>query len=272
MFRRMKTCKFIQFVLFIVLLMLHITSSPSMVNYSPHETPVKIYSRILNEERMISVALPEKYEATQNVYPVLYVLDAEGETLFPGCVSTVVELYKKGRIPQMIVIGIWNTNRNRDMIPDSVSHRPGSGGSLEFLSFIKDELMPYIAQNYHTTDFSMLYGMSNSALFTLYAFLEMPETFNAYIASSPMIGHCPDFIQTKVEAFAKNVRLEDRILYMIYGSEDSRRVTDYIPEFQKYLKAKAPPGFDSKLEIVESEGHVPESSLERGLQYIYSEK
>jgi len=258
--------------IFGMLILLHNAPSLSCEYHNPTESKVKIYSRILSEERTLSVALPDEYEATQNEYPVLYVLDAEGEKLFPGCVSTVVDLYNKGRIPQMIVIGIWNTNRNRDMIPEDVSHRPGSGGSMEFLSFIKHELMPYIVHNYRTTDFSILYGMSNSALFTLYALLEKPETFNAYIASSPMIGHCPDFIQTKVEAFIKNVRLDDRILYMVYGSEDSRRVTAYVPESQEYLETKAPPGFISKLEILVGEGHVPNSSLERGLKYIFSKK
>jgi predicted alpha/beta superfamily hydrolase len=253
-------------------MMILLVNAPSLSceYHNSTESKVKIYSRILSEERTLSVALPDEYEATENVYPVLYVLDAEGEKLFSGCVSTAVDLYKKGRIPQMIVIGIWNTSRNRDMIPDIVSHRPGSGGSMEFLSFIREELMPYIGQNYRTTDFSMLYGMSNSALFTVYALLEMPETFNAYIASSPMIGHCPDFIKKKTEAFVKNVKLDDRVLFMIYGSVDSRRVTDYVPEFQKYLETKAPQNFICSLEILEGEGHVPNSSLKRGLQYIFS--
>lgn len=272
MFRFTKTRNFIQFAIFIMLLTLHVASSLCKVNHSLHETPINIHSKILNEERTLSVALPVDYVTSKNVYPVLYVLDAEGETSFPRCVSTVIDLQTRGLIPQMVVIGIWNTVRDRDMIPAAVSHRPGSGGSMEFLSFIKHELMPYIVHNYRTTDFSILYGMSNSALFTLYALLEKPETFNAYIASSPMIGHCPDFIQTKVEAFIKNVRLDDRILYMVYGSEDSRRVTAYVPESQEYLETKAPPGFISKLEILVGEGHVPNSSLERGLKYIFSKK
>ena len=229
-----------------------------------------IYSQLLNEERTLSVALPDEYESTKNDYPVLYVLDAEGQKLFPGCVSTVVDLQQQDLIPQMIVIGIWNTARNRDMIPTAVSHRPGSGGSIRFLSFIKNELIPYIGQNYRTTNFSVLYGMSNSALFTVYAMLEKPVTFNAYIASSPMIGHCPDFIQKKAEEFISKDQLNDRVLYMIYGTEDSRRVIEYVPDFEKYLETKAPQGFISNLVILAGEGHVPDSSLERGLKYIFS--
>jgi predicted alpha/beta superfamily hydrolase len=171
----------------------------------------------------------------------------------------------------MIVIGIWNTERNRDMIPEAVSHRPGSGGSERFLNFIKEELMPYIKQNYRAFPYSTLYGMSNSALFAVYALLEKPETFNAVIASSPMIGHCPEHMQKKAEAFIKTDNESDLYLYMIYGTKDSPRVTKYVPDFQNYLNTHAPKGFISKLEILEGEGHVPASSLARGLQHIFSQ-
>jgi predicted alpha/beta superfamily hydrolase len=169
----------------------------------------------------------------------------------------------------MIVIGIWNTNRNRDMIPEAVSHRPGSGGSANFLLFIGQELMPYIEQNYRVSDFSLLYGMSNSALFAVYALLENPHVFDAVIASSPMIGHCSAYMDKKATEFVAKDHREGLLLYMIYGDEDSRRVTEFVPDLQNYLVTNAPSGFKSKLEILEGEGHVPASSLSRGLQFIF---
>lgn len=231
---------------------------------------IKIFSEILDEERTISVSLPEGYENSGEEYPVLYVLDAEGEKLFPESVATVKGLNSKGEAPQMIIVGIWNTQRNRDMIPEAVPHRPGSGGSENFLYFIKDELMPYIEQNYRVSDYSILYGMSNSALFCVYALLEKPEVFNAYIASSPMIGHCPDFIHRKSEAFIERGTLIGQSLYMIYGTKDTRRVTEYVPDFQNRLDWHGPKGFRSTLKILDGEGHVPESSLERGLRSIFA--
>jgi len=231
---------------------------------------VKIYSQALNEERTLSISLPEDYDTSQKVYSVLYVLDAEGDRNFSQSVSTIYDLHEKGLSPQMIVVGIWNTNRNRDMIPAAVSHRPGSGGSDKFLSFIREELIPYIDKAYRTEDFSILYGMSNSALFTVFALLQGPDIFNSYIASSPMIGHCPEYIKIKMEAFVNKNNVTNRILYMIYGTEDNQRVTNYIPDFQKYLKSFASKDFISELVILEGEGHVPESSLARGLQFIFS--
>ena len=233
-------------------------------------TTIKIYSQILEEDRTIFVSLPDRYETAEKAYPVLYVLDAEGETIFPKCVSALKDLNTKEFAPEMIVVGIWNTNRNRDMIPQAVTHRPGSGGSENFLNFIKEELIPYIKQSYRSSDYSILYGMSNSALFAVYALLEKPDTFKAYIASSPMIGHCPEYMHKKAEVFVKKDHLNGRFLFMIYGTEDSRRVTDYVPNLQNYLNKHALKGFFSKLEILKDEGHVPDSSLSRGLQFIFS--
>lgn len=271
MARQRDVCRFCLLIVFIGMMMLcQIVPLFSLEGQNRNRSSVKIDSQILVEERTISISLPEEYEASRQIYPVLYVLDAEGKTLFQKCVSTVSDLNAETFIPQMIVVGIWNTNRNRDMIPVAVSHRPGSGGSEKFLGFIKDELMPYIKANYRTSDYSILYGMSNSALFAVYALLEKPNTFNATIASSPMIGHCPEYIREKAKAIVKKDDLNGRFLYMIYGTEDSRRVTEYVPDFQNYMEAHAPKGFISKFEILQDEGHVPESSLARGLRYIFS--
>jgi len=233
-------------------------------------TKIKLQSQILKEDRTISVYLPQNYKTGKKDYDVLYVLDGEAEVQYNQCISTIEDFYSKGIGPQMIVVSIWNTNRNRDMIPDTVSHRPGSGGSEKFLRFLHEELIPYVKQNYRISDYSVLYGASNAGLFTVYALLEKPETFDAYIASSPMIGHCPNFMQAKLEAFAQKEFFKDRALYMIYGTKDSPRVTEFVPNFQKYLESNAPKGFVSSLKILEGEGHVPKSSLSRGLQYIFS--
>ena len=269
--RQRSVRRFCLLIVFIGMMILcQIVPLYSLEGRNRERSSVKIDSEILDEGRTISISLPEKYEPSRQIYPVLYVLDAEGKTLFQNCVSTVSDLNTEAFVPQMIVVGIWNTNRNRDMIPVAIPHRPGSGGSEKFLDFIEDELMPYIKANYRASDYSILYGMSNSALFAVYALLEKPKTFKAFIASSPMIGHCPEYIREKAKAIVKRDDLENRFLYMIYGTEDSRRVTEYVPDFHDYMDTHAPENFIIKLEILQDEGHVPESSLARGLRYIFS--
>lgn len=123
---------------------------------------------------------------------------------------------------------------------------------------------------YRTADFSLLFGMSNSALFAVFALLEEPEAFDAYLASSLMIDHCPRFIREKAQAFVMRAGRNDRILYMIYGSQHSPRVTEHVPDVRDYLESNAPQGFRVRLDVLDGEGHVPESSLDRGLRYIFT--
>ncbi len=246
-------------------------STHALPNLISEEGTLKIRSQILNEERTLSIALPQDYNKSQKAYPVLYILDAEARNEFAAATSTVKKLEAEGVGPKMIIVGIWNTNRNRDMIPVAVSHRPQSGGSQKFLEFITDELKPYVKQNYRTTDYSVLYGASNAGLFSVYALLQNPDAFEGIIASSPMIGHCPEHIQMKADAFVKRDQIKNCALYMIYGTEDSRRVTAYVPDFHEFLKSKAPRGFVSQLTILEGEGHVPKSSKPRGLKYVFTQ-
>lgn len=223
------------------------------------------------EERTISVALPNDYSDGKDLYPVLYVLDAEHEPSFLKSCSSVEQLGSEGAVPPMIVIGIWNAEgkRNRDMIPAAVSHRPGSGGSKRFLQFIKDELMVHVNNKYRTTDISMLYGGSNAGLFAVYAKFADPELFDACIAGSPMIGHCAEYMHELAKDYAKRTPSKNMILYMIYGTEDSPRVTDYVPDYQAFLENNAPAGFKSYHIVLKGEGHVPPSSLERGLRTVF---
>ena len=58
---------------------------------------------------------------------------------------------------------------------------------------------------------------------------------------------------------------------MIYGTEDSPRVTNFVPVFQKFLEKNAPGGFKSYQVILKGEGHVPSGSLEKGLRVIFAD-
>jgi len=228
-----------------------------------------INSRILEEDRSIRVTLPERYGIEETSYPMLILLDAESDDAYRKAAVVLERLEAAGEGPGMILIGIRNTIRNRDMIPAAVAHRPGSGGSEHFLRFIREELLPDIRSRFRTAGPTLLYGASNAGLFTVYAMLESPETFDAAIASSPMIGHCPDLMREKAAAFRRKELPGRRVLYMIYGTQDSRRVTEYLPDYQAALSAGAPREFQSETVIVEGEGHVPPDSLIRGLRFVF---
>jgi predicted alpha/beta superfamily hydrolase len=255
-----------------ICLLLSLNQAFAFTSGQPGRREIKetLPSRLLGEERTVVVSLPGNYGTDSGDCAVLFVLDAEHRKGWMEILRTVEGQHAAGHTPQMIVVGIWNTERNRDMIPVAVSHRPGSGGSLRFLDFLTEELIPHIQEIYRTSGLNALYGGSNAGLFTVYALLQRPDAFGAYIASSPMIGHCPDFIQEKAEAFAHRTGVDERILYMVYGDRDSARVTDFVPGFRDFMRQNAADAVRIGLDILEGEGHVPDSGLARGLRFVFT--
>jgi len=142
-----------------------------------------IQSRILNEKRDILVSVPHPMK--QNV-PLLVVLD--GEWTFTKVAVIVDHLVGNGRLPPMVVAGIVNTNRGRDLMPTFEGNEFASGPSDKFLSFISDELISQLASEYPIGKYRILAGHSNGGMFSLYAFIRRPDLFQANIALSPSYG------------------------------------------------------------------------------------
>jgi len=230
-----------------------------------------LHSSVLEEDRTLYVGLPGGYDATDTDYAVFYKLDGD-ERSFAMTLSELEELREAKLIPPMILVGIPNTDRDRDMLPIAIPGRRGSGGSDKFLKFVREEMIPFVEENYRASDFNIIMGTSNTALFAIYAFVHQPSTFDAYLASSPMIGHSPELIRTATERLlSQDLRL-DASLYIIYGDEDSWKVVESVPVFLKQLGASMPEGLRLERVILSGEGHVPSSSLTRGMGWIYSDQ
>lgn len=232
----------------------------------------KINSEILGEERNIIISLPSGYDKSDSRYPVLYVLDAAITSRFALCRATASIRAGNGDGPEMIIVGIdTNPHYARDLFPTHVPEwGEDTGGADNFIDFLTDEIMPYIEKNYRTENFNILFGQSNSGLFALYTFLARPESFRAYIVSSPMIGWCTDFILNKAAALLGNAQSLNNYLYIVYGSDDYERVKNTVPSFLDTLTACNIDGFNWDVNKVENGGHVPYTSLYDGLDFIFS--
>ncbi|MBW3672357.1 MAG: diguanylate cyclase [Acidobacteria bacterium] len=100
-------------------------------------------SSILQEERPILIHLPTGYDRDSDQrYPVIYVLDGSSRD-YPTAEAAGV-LARARVIPHAIVVGIPNTNRNRDLTPSSMlqdSDDPSEhGGGDAFLEFLEREM------------------------------------------------------------------------------------------------------------------------------------
>lgn len=227
-----------------------------------------IYSKVLDEKREVIITLPESYIGSENRYPVLYMLDANFTPFFEKNLFTVQFMRLWQMVPEMIIVGVYNTIRDRDMIPVEVPEKEESGKADKFLEFITKELRPMINTEYRTTDYNLIYGGSNAGLFVLYALLNHPEVFTGVISSSPMIGWCEDYIYELAATSFKESKYNNR-LYMIYGKEDYPQVTDTVPAFTEYLTENAPEGLRWELKYLPDEGHVPYTSIYDGLRFLF---
>jgi len=143
-----------------------------------------IHSDILNEQRALLIYTPYAVNRAREKYPVLYVLD--GENNFRSAAAIVERLINTGVCPPMIVVGIPNTNRGRDLTPSAVINNSDgvkdSGGGEKFISFIEMELMPYLESAYSASTYKLLMGHSLGGLMVIHSLVHHPDLFNAYIS------------------------------------------------------------------------------------------
>ncbi len=228
----------------------------------------RVYSEALGETREFIVGLPEGYHGSSGVYPVLYLLDADFTPFHVHNVATVRLMSYVEAIPEVITVGVLNTDRDRDMLPAAVPEKKSSGGADVFLRFMAEELIPTVNAGYRSSNYNLLFGASNAGLFCLYALLKRPDVFDGVVSSSPMIGWCSDYIHGLAAERFKGPESIVTKLYMIYGRQDYGRVVDYVPGFSEYLRLNAPEGLRWEVKTVENEGHVPYSSLFDGLRFV----
>ena len=148
-----------------------------------------VYSNILKEKRAIYVHVPQGDKNAR--YPVLYILDAENH--FESAVAMDEQL--SGVLPDMVIIGITNTNRERDLTPTHVkpdrlvNARDASqaGGGENFMAFMQTELIPYVDTHYPTTSYRVFSGHSLGGLAVVNALFNHTGLFSAYIAIDPSV-------------------------------------------------------------------------------------
>ena len=228
----------------------------------------KIYSNVLHEERILLISLPEDYGKSDKTYPVLFKLDGDKENFLQAFSAAFYLFDMTDNAPDPIIIGIENTDRNRDMLPDQKANY--------FIQFIHTELIPFVDRNYRTNGFRILCGQSLSSLFALYSFLEQPDIFDAYILGS--FGFYKESLSVLFEnELKRNSDLKSigtKYLFVGNGKLDKNdpdgTITKRGDQFLELLKQTVPSSVIMKCKVYEEEGHVPYTTIYDGLKWIYN--
>lgn len=126
---------------------------------------------------------------SNKTYPVLYLLDSPYN--FLHTVGSVEYLQLNRLIPEIIVVGIRNTHRNRDLSPASPElsteerERMGTPGEAHnFIAFFEKELIPHVKKTYKAAPYRVIVGHSRGGLFNVYTFFKKPDLIDAYLTIS----------------------------------------------------------------------------------------
>jgi enterochelin esterase-like enzyme len=209
-----------------------------------------LHSDILGEDRLLQIHLPRGYDSGNLAYPVLYLFYAE--MLEGYFAQTVNDLYhlSMDRAPPMILVGIPNTQRYRDLFP--WPGRDGVGGeAARFLSFVRRELFPFVEREYRTKPYRLMVGPQAAAVFGAYTLLEAPEAFQAFVLNDPCrIDHAERALCEELLTFARTPEGNGKFLAVSYDARDDRWDNGRVAALVKGLKERHVDGFRWRIDGV----------------------
>jgi len=223
------------------------------------------HSAILNEDREVQIVLPESYSRTAISYPVLFLLDGSSHLLHAAATTRFLAS-ARNRIPEMIVIAIPNTNRNRDMTPGP--------GAVTFERVLAEELIPWVEHNFRAAPERILFGHSLSASFAVHTMLNRPELFDAYIAASAPVWRYDNFA-AEVKSGLPRAAKAGTAVYLTVAQYDNEKLREGVQRFATTTLKGAAAGEAPAWSFVdmkdEDHSSSPQRSLYNALEARYAE-
>ena len=226
----------------------------------------------LGKKRRITALLPHDYEASEEVYPVLYLQD--GQNLFDDnapygnwAIDRSLAAMAAQGIGKIIVIAIDHGEKDRikEYTP-FLDGKFGPGEGKKYIRFVTDRLKPYVDRKFRTLPgraHTGIGGSSMGGLISIYSALVYPEVYGRMMIFSPSLWVVPnihfEFIdfynpwQTKLFLYAggresqnhlKNVSKLRKAIKKRNGKEDTidiKVVIDKEGEHREYYWGRAFP-------------------------------
>lgn len=259
-----------------------------------------IHSSILNEDRDLWITLPasaEEMKKGHKKYPVVYVLDGDSHLkTFSSMVDQLGIYYGNSVFPEMIIVGILNTNRWRDLSPTRITKTPfnidstlltNTGGGNNFIKFIEKELIPHIDSMYTTAPNRTFVGHSLGGLTVINTLIHHPHIFSSYLAIDPSLWWDNQLLNKQTENTLNKMNLQNKRLFIAiantvsdgYDIVNIRKDTannafhmKSIFEFTDILKSQSKSGLQWTFKYYEDDTHnsVPFIADYDGMRYFFN--
>ncbi len=223
----------------------------------PHDS-FTLQSKAVNELRRINVYTPPGYAESNTRYPVLYMPDGGIREDFPHITNTIDKLIREKAIAPVLVVGIENTERRRDLsgptqVPSDREIAPVVGGSAAFRRFISDELIPHIEQNYRCNDQRAIVGESAAGIFAVETLFLQPDLFDRYIAVDPALWWNNHELVRKAAARLPGLVHKPTRLWLT--ASDTSDIKPWVDQLAQTLKTSAPASLQWTYQPMPQEKH-----------------
>ncbi|NKB34386.1 MAG: alpha/beta hydrolase [Pseudomonadales bacterium] len=246
-----------------------------------------IESGILGENRDLWIYLPRSAQngTKPQLFPVVYLLDGNGHFhSVSGMIRQLSAVNGNRIVPEMIVVGIPNTDRMRDLSPTHTTGTTGVGTA--FLDFISNEVIPHVEENYPASQYRTFVGHSLGGLMAIEALITRPEEFANYVAIDPSLWWDDQSILLRAEAALNELDFTDKSLYVSIANTlpsdmsveeidgDTQELTEHIRsifQFARSAESNTSNGlnFDWRYYDDDSHGSVPLISEYDAFRFLF---
>lgn len=246
------------YLILIVFILIGCGGAPIYNDPVPEHDNFTIASSLVNEPRVISVWKPKNYEGGTDSFPVLYMADGGIKEDFPHIANTLSKLIDEKQIPSIILVGIENTERGRDLtgfseVEADAGYCPLTDGAKNFRAFITDELFSEIDKRYRVTNEKGLIGESLSGLFVMETFFLTPKAFDFYIAMDPSLWWNDHYLEKNASALLNG--FPDKKIRLWFAGSGAEDISKHTNNLASTLEKIVPNGLMWKYSDEPNEKH-----------------
>ncbi|TPN82764.1 alpha/beta hydrolase [Aquimarina algicola] len=245
-----------------------------------------IKSTINQKSYELYVKLPKSYSSSDKQYPILILTDSD--YAFP----LVTSITRRLNVEEFITVGISyskddkpTVSRTRDYTPTYSPNEPrghskesrlASGKADDFISFIKNDIFPFLEEMYRIDNSKKVFaGQSFGGLLASYMLVTTPNLFEYYLAGSPSLWYDNQCLNGFEEVYYNSHKNMKANVFLCIGEEEekSNMVAEML-DFEKRLLSRNYSDLNIKTVIIPDEDHlsVYPSFITKGILYAFGKE
>lgn len=237
----------------------------SAQQYSGISKSHKIASTVFDTEREIRVFVPFSYtESDTQKYPAIYLFDAQFDAFFDMTAGLMDYMAQIGELNEFIIVGIKTEHRPKEFTPKYVNEKTKTdwndieiGKSQLLENHLRDEVFPFVEQNYRVEPFKMAIGHSLGGTFVLNTVFSQPDFFQAIIAISPNLSYDYEQLVKAFDEYFKSNESLNKLIYMSAGTVGNmeNKFRKSAQKLDHIIKYHNPKNLNYTFRIFEGENH-----------------